>query len=89
MFHGQKKIFLNSKKQTTQRSKYNSKITIFCNPVSIDTTGDVKEQLIKFCEQHLADFKVIRDVHIMDDFPRSALQKIAKYKLREQLLVIA
>ena len=50
--------------------------------------ADFKEKLIKHCQQHLADFKVIRDVHIVDDFPRAALQKIAKYKLREQLSVI-
>ena len=49
---------------------------------------DLKQQLIKHCQQHLADFKVIRDVHIVDDFPRAALQKIAKYKLREQLPVM-
>lgn len=50
--------------------------------------ADFKEKLIKHCQQHLADFKVIRDVHIVDDFPRAALQKIAKYKLRQQLPVI-
>ena len=50
--------------------------------------ADLKQQLIQHCQQHLADFKVIRDVHIVDDFPRAALQKIAKYKLREQLPVM-
>jgi len=46
------------------------------------------EKLINHCKQHLADFKVIRDVYIVDDFPRATLQKIAKYKLRERLPVI-
>ena len=49
---------------------------------------DIKAQLIKHCQQHLADFKVIRDVHLVEDFPRAALQKIAKYQLRENLPVL-
>ena len=57
---------------------------VFVKPCDNAPT-DLKEQLIKYCQQHLADFKVIRDVHIVDDFPRAALQKIAKYKLREHL----
>ncbi len=45
----------------------------------------LKEKLIDHCRSQLADFKVIRDVHIVDDFPRSTLAKIAKHKLRENL----
>ena len=47
--------------------------------------ASLKEKLIEHCKEHLADFKVIRDVYVVDDFPRASLQKIAKYKLREQL----
>ena len=50
-----------------------------------DAPTDLKEKLIDHCKQQLADFKQIRDVHIVDDFPRATLQKIAKYKLSEQL----
>jgi crotonobetaine/carnitine-CoA ligase len=49
---------------------------------------DLSERLISHCQQHLADFKVIRNVHIVNDFPRATLQKIAKYKLRERLPAI-
>ena len=52
-----------------------------------DAPIDLKQRLIKYCQRHLADFKVIRDVHIIDKFPRVTLQKIAKYKLRDQLSV--
>ncbi len=45
----------------------------------------IKERLIEWCQQHLASFKVIHDVHVVVDFPRSTLEKIAKNKLREQL----
>ncbi len=44
-----------------------------------------KETLIGHCQQHLADFKVIHQVYIIDDFPRSTLAKIAKHKLKENL----
>jgi len=53
-----------------------------------DAPTDLKEKLLDYCKQQLANFKQIRDVNIVDDFPRAALQKIAKYKLREQLSVI-
>jgi len=59
---------------------------VFVKPAD-DVPTDLKEKLIKHCQQHLADFKVVRDVYIVDDFPRATLQKIAKYKLREQLSV--
>ncbi len=45
----------------------------------------IKEKLIDFCKQNLAQFKVIHDVHVVDDFPRSTLEKIAKNKLRDRL----
>ncbi|MCT2532116.1 AMP-binding protein [SAR92 clade bacterium H231] len=48
--------------------------------------GDIKNRLIDHCRKNLADFKVIRAVHIVEGFPRAALQKIAKYQLCEQLV---
>lgn len=46
---------------------------------------DVSERIIAHCRERLADFKVPRSVHVVDDFPRSTLDRIAKNKLRERL----
>ena len=46
---------------------------------------NLKEALIDHCCKQLASHKVIRDVHILDDFPRATLGKIAKHKLRDSL----
>ena len=53
---------------------------------SVDTMpDDLEDQLIGLCKQHLADFKLIRRVYIVEEFPRASLNKIAKYQLREGL----
>ena len=46
---------------------------------------DLSSQILAHCGQVLADFKVPRSVHIVDDFPRSTLDRIAKKALRERL----
>lgn len=46
----------------------------------------VVEEVLAACRAMLADFKVPWEVHIMDDFPRANIGKIAKAKLREKLL---
>jgi len=46
---------------------------------------DLKRRLIEVCGTSLADFKVIRDVHIIDEMPRSTLEKVAKNVLRARL----
>ena len=45
----------------------------------------IEQQIIKHCEANLPDFKVVRSVHVVDELPRSTLEKIAKNVLREQL----
>ena len=50
--------------------------------------GNLKEAIIEVCQKNLADFKVVRDVITLDDFPRSTLEKIAKNELRERLPAI-
>ncbi len=45
----------------------------------------LEERLIAYCRERLADFKVIREVHVVDSFPRSTIEKIAKNELRARL----
>ena len=47
--------------------------------------AEIRDRIIAHCREKLADFKVPRSVHIVDDFPRSTLDRIAKNKLRERL----
>jgi carnitine-CoA ligase len=49
---------------------------------------DLPKQIMTLCRENLADFKVVRDVIILDEFPRSTLEKIAKNELRERLPTI-
>jgi crotonobetaine/carnitine-CoA ligase len=46
---------------------------------------EVGKQILAHCREKLADFKVPRSVHIVDDFPRSTLDRIAKNLLRDRL----
>ncbi|WP_428644664.1 AMP-binding protein [Roseibium sp.] len=59
--------------------------------VSASETGkglseeDLGDRIVAHCREKLADFKVPRSVHLVDDFPRSTLDRIAKNKLRDTL----
>jgi carnitine-CoA ligase len=44
--------------------------------------------IIDHCMLNLADFKVVRDVHLVSSLPRSTLEKIAKNELRARLAPI-
>ena len=46
------------------------------------------ETLLAHCRENLADFKVPREVFIVDELPRSTLEKIAKAELRKRLVPI-
>ena len=46
------------------------------------------ETLVAHCRENLADFKVPREVFIVDELPRSTLEKIAKAELRKRLVPI-
>lgn len=47
--------------------------------------GALSDRLLAHCREKLADFKVPRSVHVVDDFPRSTLDRIAKRVLRDRL----
>lgn len=46
---------------------------------------DLTDRIIDACKRDLADFKVPRSVFVVDDMPRSTLEKIAKNELRARL----
>lgn len=46
---------------------------------------DYRDRIIAACRTSLADFKVPREVRLVDDFPRSTIEKIAKNALRADL----
>jgi len=49
-----------------------------------DVSQDELEKLVLgHCGQHLSRFKIPRMIQVVDDFPRSLLNKVAKNKLRE------
>ena len=43
------------------------------------------DRILAHCQEKLADFKMPRSIHVVDDFPRSTLDRIAKNKLRDRL----
>ena len=52
-----------------------------------DAVGDpyLAESIMAVSRRELADFKVPREVRIVDDLPRSTLAKVAKHELRNAL----
>ncbi|HUN52020.1 MAG TPA: AMP-binding protein, partial [Candidatus Sulfotelmatobacter sp.] len=46
---------------------------------------DLAERILAQCRESLADFKVPREVRLVDELPRATLEKIAKNVLRAQL----
>lgn len=49
---------------------------------------DIRAGIISACKEYLADFKIVREVIFVDEFPRATLDKIVKPKLRERLTPI-
>ena len=52
------------------------------------SADEISAKVIEHCQTNLADFKVVTAVHIVDELPRSTLEKIAKNELRARLPVI-
>ena len=49
---------------------------------------DLGVRLLSYCRDNLADFKVPFTVHVVGEFPRSTLEKVAKNELRNRLSAI-
>jgi crotonobetaine/carnitine-CoA ligase len=47
--------------------------------------ADLHDRVMAACLASLADFKVPREIHFVDDLPRSTLEKVAKAELRKRL----
>ena len=47
--------------------------------------ADLHDTVMATCRTSLADFKVPREIHFVDDMPRSTLEKVAKAELRKML----
>ncbi len=45
----------------------------------------LQQDILSACRNALADFKVPREVHLVEDMPRSTLEKVAKAELRKLL----
>jgi carnitine-CoA ligase len=50
-----------------------------------DAPADLHDTVMAACRNGLADFKVPREIHFVDDMPRSTLEKVAKAELRKML----
>ena len=46
---------------------------------------DLQDRVMAACRAGLADFKVPREVRLVDDMPRSTLEKVAKAELRKMV----
>lgn len=58
---------------------------LLAHPENDAAAAALKEKVMKACADELADFKRPRDVIILDAFPRSTLEKIAKNELRKMI----
>jgi crotonobetaine/carnitine-CoA ligase len=51
-----------------------------------DAPPDLHDTVMVACRNALADFKVPREIHFVDEMPRSTLEKVAKAELRKLLV---
>lgn len=53
-----------------------------CAYVEVDSADVDLEQLREFCKEHLATFKIPRDIRIVEELPRNAMGRVVKAGLR-------
>ena len=46
----------------------------------------LREAIFAACKAALADFKQVREVHFVEEFPRATLEKVAKAELKRRLM---
>ncbi|MEJ6516465.1 MAG: AMP-binding protein [Pseudomonadales bacterium] len=46
---------------------------------------ELKATILAHCEENLASFKVVKHIHLVEELPRSTLEKVAKNELRARL----
>jgi len=64
-------------------------VFVICNePGAALSEDEITVRIIEHCKANLADFKVVTAVHLVDELPRSTLEKIAKNELRARLPAI-
>ena len=49
------------------------------------TGEDLEAELVAFCEERLARYKLPLKLHFLDEMPRNPAGKVLKYQFREQL----
>lgn len=54
-----------------------------CAYIEVETADVEFEQLRDFCREHLATFKIPRDIRIVEELPRNAMGRVVKASLRE------
>jgi long-chain acyl-CoA synthetase len=52
---------------------------------TVDGTKIEPNEILRFCRDRLADYKIPREVHILENLPRTATGKIAKLELKKSL----
>jgi crotonobetaine/carnitine-CoA ligase len=57
----------------------------FVIPASDRPHDEIAAAIIAHCRENLADFKVVREVRVVETLPRSTLEKVAKNELRALL----
>ncbi len=58
---------------------------VFIIPQSGIEPEELRDDVLAACRRALADFKVPRELHFVDELPRSTLEKVAKAELRKLL----
>jgi len=49
-------------------------------------SSSLRDGIMAYCAANLADFKIVREVHVMDRLPRGLMEKVQKNALRDWLM---